>query len=106
MPDERDLHDLRNPVYTDDYHTCPECNMRCNCSDQPCTHCVGEIEPLILDEGNPVISPAFKKSHPDMFASNYVLLPKPSYLSKDGSVKPGIQLSGTNEYYAPKSDIP
>lgn len=28
------------------FHECPQCNIRCNCSDQPCSCCVGCSEPV------------------------------------------------------------
>lgn len=67
MPDEKDLHDPRNPAYMDSYkremelfHECPNCNDQCSCHDEPCSCCGDEPTPLDED-GNPVVSPEFEK---------------------------------------------
>ena len=71
MPDEKDLHDPRNPVYDNfiqenidtplddipEFHECSQCNCRCCCKDIPCSCCDWSIK----DDGQPVVSPEFEK---------------------------------------------
>lgn len=38
----------------------------------------------------------------DMRIRNFVLLAKPNYKAKDGTIKQGIEIDG--KYYAPKND--
>jgi hypothetical protein len=56
-----------------------------------------EEQQELLDDSERVVK---KYSTPDI--SNFVLLCKPNYKAKDGTIKRGIEIDG--KYYAPQND--